>query len=168
MKRTFTLLLAVLLLFLTGCSGSKTTNSVTFYFPKNLRQPGNANFETFYSTETRDHTDAQDLQHFIRAYLQGPLGDDVISPFPENTQLVRLETQDSLVTVHLSREFSQLSGIELTTACACLSLTLFGLTDADQVRIISPESGRNPAVDMTLSRSNLILTDTVTGANGSR
>ena len=69
--------------------------------------------------------------------------------------------------IRLSKEFSQLSGIRLTVACACLSLTLFDLTDAARVRIVSPAAEKLPAVDITLCRTDLILTDTVTGDPGS-
>lgn len=163
MKKSFSfLLILAMLLALIGCGNNKPNTSVTFYYPRNPRQSANSSVETFYATEKREHSNAQDLRHFLTTYLQGPLGDDMVSPFPENTHLVDLEILDKQITIHLSEEFSKLSGIKLTTACACLSLTAFGLTDAEKVTIISPATGKTPAVEITMSRADLVLTDTVT------
>lgn len=155
-----------ILLALAGCGSNKTSNSVTFYYPRNPKDSARSFSETFYGTEKRNCNNAQDLQHLLTTYLQGPLGDDLISPFPEDTLLTDLEILETQITVCLTGEFSRLSGINLTTACACLSLTVFSLTDAETVRIISPAIDKMPAVEMTMSRTNLILTDTVTGSPG--
>lgn len=167
MKRLLSILLALTMLWGLVSCGHDASSAVTFYYPKDLSQPDNSGHEEFYATEIRKHEDSQDLHHFISAYLKGPLDAELVSPFPRNTVLVDLELLDDLLVIHLSKEFSQLSGIRLTIACACLSLTVFGLTEAAVVRIVSPATGKYPAVDITIRQADLILTDTVTGAPGS-
>ncbi len=170
MKRTLCLILILtILLGLTACNDSKALSSATFYYLIDPSQASTAPAETFYVTEKRQYHDStRDLPTLLKLYLAGPLEDGMISPFPKNTQLLELEILDGQVNIHLSKEFSELDGIRLSTACACLSLTVFDLTDAEQVTITSPASDNKPAVEVTMSRANLILNDTVTGSNQSR
>lgn len=163
MKKVITAVLLFSLLLLSACGNGKGSNSATFYFPINPNHEANHSSETFYATEKREHNDdPQDLWHYLSIYLQGPLDESMITPFPESTQLVDLEILEDRVVIHLSEEFSQLSGIKLTTACACLSLTAFDLTGAEAVTITSPATGNLPGVDITIGRTDLVLTDTIT------
>lgn len=170
MKRTFcVILILTLLLGMTACHGERLHDSVTFYYLRDSGQSSEAPAETFYAAEKRQyHNGTQDLRYYLETYLRGPLGDGMISPFPENTRLVDLQILDDRVTIRLSEEFTQLGGIRLSTACACLSLTVFDLTDAGYVTVISPATDKMPAVEITMSRANLILNDTVTGNNHPR
>lgn len=165
MKKTWIIsLVLALLLALAACDTSQPQTGVTFYYLKNSNQPENLSVDSFYATENRAYTDeTRNLRDCLSLYLRGPVGEDLASPFPDNTRLLEADLQENHLYIHLSQEFSQLTGMDLTAACACLSLTCFDLADVEQVTIISPATEKMPAVEITMSRTNLILTDTVTG-----
>ena len=157
-KMTALLLSIAVILSLTGCRSD--LKPVDFYYP---RQTDSIQFgvpDGLISSDPREvagHTG--DLRYLISLYLRGPLDSGLQSPFPEGTMLEDISTEDGVVTVSLSREFSQLSGMELTLACACLSSTCFGLTDAEFVTILSPKTELYSQVEVTMDRNCLTLLD---------
>lgn len=154
------------LLFLSACNQSEDT--ITFYYARNPQQKS-APIETFYTEEDRQITSqATNLRYLLSLYLQGPLDDNSVSPFPANTQLVKLDVYNRQFFIQLSQEFGELSGIDLTVACTCISLTCFDLADVDRVTVFTPASEDYPAVEVTLSREDLTLTDTATGKSPSQ
>lgn len=158
-------LIAILLslaLLLSACSFPGSQETVTFYYPRDPQQKSNTPSDTFYTAERREITgQTTNVRYLLSLYLQGPLDDQSFSPFPEGTRLVMLDIHNGQYFVQLSQEFSQLSGIDLTVACACISLTCFNMADVDRVTVITPASGDHPAVEMTLTREDLTLMDTV-------
>lgn len=151
------------LLLLSACNHSDSGDTVTFYYARNP-QHKTAPIETFCTAETRNITSQNtNLRYLLSLYLQGPLDSNSVSPFPANTQLVKLDMHNRQFFIQLSQEFAELSGIDLTVACTCISLTCFDLADVDRVTVFTPASEDYPAVEVTLSREDLTLTDTVTG-----
>lgn len=158
-------LILALTLCLSGCTRVTPQNTVSFYYPRNPQQKAASSSDPFYAVEKREITDnTSNLRYLLSLYLQGPLSDNSVSPFPSGTRLVTLDLHAGQLYIQLSREFGRLSGIDLTIACTCISLTCFDLTDADLVTVISSATEDYPAVEVTLSREDLTLTDTVTGA----
>lgn len=157
-------LILVLLLLLSACSFITPKNIVSFYYPRSSLQSSDGNSQLFYSVENREITDdAKNLRYLLSLYFKGPLGNNRTSPFPADTHVVTLDQHAGQLYIQLNDEFGHLSGMDLTIACACISLTCFDLTDAERVTIITPASENYPAVEITLSREDLTLLDSVTG-----
>lgn len=156
-----------LLLSLSACSYNGDT--VRFYYLHNSEWSYIAPTDNFYTTELRDvsgHT--EDLRYLLNLYLRGPLDDTMRCPFPEGTRLVQLESHAQRLYIELSEEFAQLRDIDLTNACACISLTCFQLSDANQITILTPATDTSSAVEVTMRRSSLTLSDTLTSSGQSQ
>lgn len=163
MKKALILtVLLCLVLSLAACDFGYSQDSVVFYYPRNPDRPTNTAVDTFYAGEKREtsgHT--SDLRYLLSLYLQGPLSDDLVSPFPQGTQILDLQLLDRELHIRLNEEFSQLGGMDLTLACACISITCFDLADVDRITITAPATETSPAVEVTLTRQDLLLTDTL-------
>lgn len=161
-------ILGCLVLNLAGCSfGSQLKEPVPFYYTRDGENYVYGEADGVITSEEREasgHT--ADLEYLLSLYLSGPLDEDLVSPFPEGTQLESIDRDSSGLIILLNDSFSQLSGMELTVACACISATCFALVDVQQVRIISPQTQYDSAVEMVITRDTLTLIDTVmdTGA----
>lgn len=150
------LLSVICLLCLTACT--KKEDPVIFYYPK---------AEISYNTdtgvlfpETRDTLSREDsLSYLLSFYLDGPIDQNLHLPVPEGTQLLRMLPYDGGMLLVMSREFSQLEGMDLTVACACISKTCFGLTDLQEITI-SAENQKN--VLRVIRRDSIDMTDSVT------
>ena len=157
MKRYIALLLALILL-LPGCHRQKAEDdTVTFYYRRSEVQYGSA--DSIIAAEER--TLSGDLTLLLSAYFRGPEDDSLILPFPAGTRLLETVQKDSTLTLTLSSEFSQLEGMDLTVACACISSTCFAITEAHQVKITTPAIGDTPSSVFTLTRDSLLLFDEV-------
>ena len=71
----------------------------------------------------------------VRALLAAPEDDDLRSPFPNGTSLQKLSVAGGRATVDLSRHYGRLSGVDLSIADACLTLTLTQLPGIYAVRV---------------------------------
>lgn len=65
--------------------------------------------------------------------MAGPASGTLVSPLPAEVELLGLEIRDKTAYVDLSEELRELSGVELTLADYCLTLTLTAL---DSVRAV--------------------------------
>ena len=170
MKRPVCLLLILALaLSLTGCGKGKQS-STAFYYTRDYE----ADYEkgTFYHgssdsvivCEYRDISSrSSDLRHILSLYLRGPSSDTLVSPFPAGTYLISAEVQDSTVKIVLSSSLERLSGIDLTVACACMTMTCLELTQAASVNIRSEQPTSQGGVSVTMTADDLVLLDISTG-----
>lgn len=164
MKRLTAILLLILILpYLCACTREEMVYPVSYHY---LRAP-ESNGEIFHGSadsvitpEIREGDGHQgDNTHFLEIYLLGPLDRDFRSPFPVGTALIDFDLEDSAATVLLSDHFGTLSGIDLTLACSCLTLTVMDLTGADTVTIMAEDALLDGKESVTIDRSNLFLTD---------
>lgn len=70
-----------------------------------------------------------------RRLMAGPAEGTLRSPFPENVSLLSLEIRGQWAYVDFSEEFNQLSGVALTLANYCLTLSLSALDGVDAVSV---------------------------------
>lgn len=137
MKRVFAIFLIALLLC--GCSAKET---VSFYFLRSDYVYGTE--DGVIALEHRDASGSENsLYYLLRLYLDGPLSDTYTSPFPKGTRLISVLKTDNTVYVTLNQEYASLTELDLTLANACLTSTVFSLTDAGQVQIISGDEVYN-------------------------
>ena len=87
------------------------------------------------------------------------------NPFPAATSVVELQIYGSYAFVTLSDPFAQLTGMELTTACACLTLTVATLTSVDYVCLKTPTQPLDDNDQLTLHISDFLFTDDTTTPN---
>lgn len=162
MKQILGLILALMIIIsFPGCTNQEDPNKpLTFYYPRIEYIYGNEGSVMGMEQRERPST-SDDLNDWLTLYLSGPLAETLESPFPSGIALEEVTLQDQRLIIGLNNKLSLLSGIDLTLACACLSRTCFGLTDAEQTIIKSPETEAHPAVSVTLNRDSITFSDTV-------
>ena len=144
------LLLLALWIPTAGCTASQ--KNIYFYYPRKEVVSGQA--DGVVAREERNISGSEkDLQHLLMLYLEGPLSQELRTPFPKGTSLVQLELQDTVLVLTLSDEFLTLEGIDRTIACAGIAKTCFGLGSFQEIRLIS--GGKS----ITLTPETVALTD---------
>ena len=152
MRRSFLFILTILVLLLnSGCQKANRDiqQPVNFYYRAN---PVDYNSSSGVITaETRESSGyEQDPIGLIEQYLQGPLDAGYLSPFPSDVHVEELNSGESALQITLSANFSDLSGHNLTIACACLSKTLMEIMQCDTVQIYASgcDLGGNRFIEM--------------------
>lgn len=146
-KRHILCLLLALALILSGCAAAAAAtaaqeekNCQLYYLVRDLeRAPaggdaiGSEVSALPKESESPTETQAEDL---MNALLSGPAGSGLQSPFPEGTRLLGVEVRGSHAKVDLSSAYRNLSGIDLTLADYCITLTLTQLSAIRSVSIL--------------------------------
>lgn len=161
MKRMLAfLLLPALILSLLGCAGKsqKISDPVSFYYCRSELTYGAANSVILAETvDAAGHR--EDPRYLISQYLAGPGSDTLTRTFPEGTTLMSLTTANGTADLILSDTFAGLSGMDLTIACACLTLTVLDLTGVSAVRIRTVSELLDGAEEIIMDRNCLLLLD---------
>lgn len=140
MKQALTLF-AALVLLLAACAQQQEPRSAddyTLYYAANLDMStgGDAIRGDVLNVPDSAAMDAEALaETLVRALLREPEDDSLRSPFPGGTALQRLSVARGRALVDLSGQYGRLSGIDLSIADACLTLTLTQLVGVYAVRI---------------------------------
>ena len=160
MKRIFLLMCVVALcVSLAGCSKSFSMEKpVNVYYCaisiKNDSPTG------MLQAEKRDLQGWQDnLRGFLNEYLAGPISSKLSSPFPAKGSIISLEETNNTIHITLNSHFLVLTPSELMLSYACLSKTLFELSDVEAVNL-HIESTDTERSSITITRDNIWLTDT--------
>lgn len=125
------LILSLLIPF-AGCADSG--KDILFYYPRKQVLYGQA--DGVISAEERDVPGReQDLQYLLLLYLEGPLSQELYTPFPKGTTIKQFEIQEKALRLVLSDDFEQLEGLDYTIACTCIAQTCFGLGSFDTVEV---------------------------------
>ncbi|MBO4915340.1 MAG: GerMN domain-containing protein [Oscillospiraceae bacterium] len=74
-------------------------------------------------------------ERLMKELLKPPEEAGLCSPFPEGTELTELRVAGGRATVDLTEQYASLSGIELSLADYCITLTLTQLKGVNAVRI---------------------------------
>lgn len=161
MRRMICLFFAVMLLFsLCACSERDTDLQVPanfYYCTKTISYDSETGV---IGSEVREiKTLANDLTSILNLYLKGPQSDQLVSPFPDGSCVERHSQNGTEITLIMSRPFAQLTGLELTLACACLGKTVFSLTDAQTLTIHADNIYLDGNSHITLTRDSLLLLD---------
>ena len=100
-----------------------------------------------------------DLLGLLNLYLRNTTDPAFSRTFPDGSQLVRLTVQDGAAQAQLNNQFSRAAGIDLTIACACLSLTIMELTSAESVTISAFNATLDGAESITMTTDSILLLD---------
>lgn len=168
MKRiaAFLLLLCVTLTMCACAQQEEFKDPVTFYY---LRAPqlngelAHGSTDSVIAPEVREGAEyRKDMNLMLDIYLHGSLDNAYLSPYPVGTTLRQITVEGTEATVVLSHHFASLSGMDLTLACACLSMTVMDLTGAESVTIRTEGTLPDGVESITMTREDLILIDTAT------
>ena len=156
MKRLLCLLLCALLL--AGCATSERIVSPgLFYYPRAEVSYGEGGVIGSEERETAGHE--VDYSFLMAQYLHGPLDPALRSALPRNTALLSAEVDGTLLKLTFTQDLAELSGLDLTIACACVTLTCISLFHVEQVRIQSNGALLDGEPSITMDESCLILVD---------
>jgi germination protein M len=137
------LLCAALVLNLCGCASSQTgsdgEDSYDLYFCwKDLSavQGGDALGSETVEIEGSGEMETEALAgELMRRLLDGPETDELASPFPSGLQFLGCTLSGTRAVVDVSASYATLSGVELTLADYCITLTLTQISDISSVEI---------------------------------
>ena len=165
MKRVTSLLLSVtILLCICGCKKEtpKLTSPVAFYYRTvEMSYDGTS---SVIGSELRESAGFNDnILLLLNAYFNGPTTDGLTSPFPRSLKAVNYSIIGATAFVQVSNDISQLKGIDLSIACACIASTVFDLNDTvERVKISSSGSYLDGSDSITIECNELYLLDTAT------
>lgn len=160
MKRMMTLIMAILLVIpFFGCGKDNDFRApVNFYY---CTDP--VDYQSDYaviSPEIREGDGVnENLLQLLDLYLAGPITDGFRSPFPNGVRMEEISEENDLVTVSLSKEFSQLTDYSLTLACTGLSMTVMDLTGCETVRIQVADAPLGGSDYIEMNREKLLFLD---------
>lgn len=104
-----------------------------------------------------------DLEKLLNQYLKGPISNELRSPFPAAVSVEALTEADGVYYITLSQEFYALTGLELSMACACLTMTVMAQTQCASVTISVKDGLLDGNESITMGADNLLLIDSSTG-----
>ena len=168
MKRlTAILLLVIIVLNLSACKAEhEPICPVSYHYLRAPLSDGeilHGSADSVIAPEIREGDGYQnDVSHLIEIYLLGPLDRNYRSPFPVGTALKSITVDGAHASVVLSRHFANHNGIDLSLACACLTITVMELTGVESVTISVDGFQLDGKTSITMDRSNMILTDSAT------
>ncbi len=161
MKRSMAILLiCALLLPLTACQQEQAAGegTVTFYYCRKELTHGST--DSVIAGETRDtQSQGKDLSRLLTLYFMGPRSQELRTPFPVGLRLVECRINEGTAYVTVTDALSQLTGIELTLACACITRTVLGLSEAEAVHIQAETSLLGSSQFLLMDEKTLLLFD---------
>lgn len=112
-------------------------------------------------SEIREGSQLYTLEDFLRVYLKGPVSSNLQSLMPDGVSLLSCTVENETVYIHLSSQFSALSGIKLTTVCSAILLTVHDYTGVQTI-CVSAENAKLDYKDVfQLSMDEIVLMDAV-------
>ena len=161
MKKTFCIIFIIsILLSFCACSNQNRTivaPAQFFYCTSNISFNTQ---EDVIASEIRETADfSNDLTALANDYLSGPSSAHLRSPFPYGSAVLWINTSESELVFVMNQQFMQLSGIEQSLACSCLSKTFFLLTDAERITIRGREGISDSKDAVIMTRDNLLFQD---------
>jgi len=162
MKRILLFLLLMLYIFpLTACSKASIQEPVNFYYRRvELNYSGT---DSVIAAEVREAAGKSgDHSALLRDYLHGPDSDAFVRTIPAEVVLIACHVDGNMADVVLSDEIATLTGMDLTIACACLTLTTIELTGVETVQIRALTSELETGLKIVMDRSCLNLIDSGT------
>lgn len=128
LRRWAAAVLAAALALCAGCSSHREETGLSLYFPVSGEDSGPA-------LATQPYQGEADPESLLQALLKGPEEEGLYSPFPAYTGVRSCTLEDGRLTVDLSEGYGGLTGVALTLADYCITLTVCQLPQVDSVEI---------------------------------
>lgn len=161
-KISFFLCCVLLLQILCSCSVRKEEfeNPVNFYYCR--REISYNSPQAVLEPEVREGKSYHgNLFAYLHSYLYGPVSQELETLIPSGVYLVSCSVDDGVADIMFSSQFSKLSGIELTTACSGVLLSLHEFADVNAVRITAKDAQLDDKDIFELSLDDIVLLDEV-------
>ena len=155
--------LLVALFLLTFCSSSTTqenqqSNTLTFYY---CNSNAIQNLDTYViAAEKRNPKEFSDaLDVLLDEYFKGPVSSDLFSPFPGNLKVESIVQSNTHIQITLSSVFSNLSDVDYSLACACLTKTVHELTGFENIYISYENASTGKRHTISANPDSYLLND---------
>lgn len=143
---------------LCACTAVTDQDAVNFYYCRSEVTYGVE--DSVIAAEARSQFSAgSDLGTLLSAYLAGPTTEGLESPFPRSTQLLSWKLRDGTLSLNFSATLGDLSGVELTIACACISRTFLELLDIEEVVISASGALLSGETYVTVTADSILYYD---------
>lgn len=159
-KRLVIVALILSLLITAGCQGrgdeEALVSPVRFYYK--TTDSMEANGATGYELrETAGHEG--DYTWILNLYFEGPQSQSLTAPFQRTTDLLSVELAGTQLSLTVTESLAELTGMDLTLACSCITLTCLELPGVESVTIAAEGSTLDGKREITMSREMLLLED---------
>ena len=144
-----------------GCQQNKNNTNYSFYYPRSdygYNSLEGKFYSSFIEPEVREDISGQTVAEIINIYLTGPAESTLANPFPEKMSLESVVIEDQTLIITVSNQLSELTGIHLMIACACIAKTGMDLTNTSTVQI-SCKTALLDGKKFIILRNNTILFD---------
>ena len=154
MKKVCFALACLFLLSLTACAPEENTAQYQLYFP----EAGESSGMVGRAVGSEDYTGEGTVDALLTALLAGPVKEGLSAAVPGEVHVLGWAMGSGLLRIDLSADYGELTGIDLTLAECCITLTLTQLEEVDKVRITA--GGRDVAgrAHTVLSVDHMIFT----------
>ena len=155
------LLVALFLLAFCSCSTtqeSQQSNTLNFYYcNSNAMQ----NLDTYViATEERNPKEFSDaLDVLLNEYFKGPVSSELLSPFPSDLKVESIVQSNTHIQITLSSVFSNLSDVDHSLACACLTKTVHELTGFENIYISYENTSTGKRHTISVNPDSYLLDD---------
>lgn len=167
MKRLLALLLMLTLLVgITACreNSEPVLQPINFYY---ISDPF-----TYGSAEGLIRAQIADAAHYngslletLNGYLAGPNEAGYGHTFPTGSQVYQIDLVNETAYLQMNNAFARLKGIDLTVACACLTMTVMELTGSKSVNISTLSIPLDGNASITMSKDTILLITTQQSEN---
>lgn len=161
-KRFLILFAAAILVLLWGCQQYPEPplpgTGMRFYYKTPSEKLEND--RTAINYEERNIAEFKtDYSRIFETYLKGPEGASLESPFPKSVELVSVKMIGSQLNLVLSENYADLTGIDLTLANTCITLTGLELPGVDSVAIRAQNRTLNGKWEIVMNQDKLLMED---------
>lgn len=163
MKRLICFALAILFsMQLCSCKQEKEKiqKPVNFYY---------RNSETSYGSErgviSPQVAESEGIDNqidILNKYLRGATDTSHVATFPASTKLLELTVIENTAYLKMNDALARLTGMELTVACACITLTVMDLTGVSNVNIRTSNEPLDGSESINMNLENVMLLDLYT------
>ena len=161
MKKLCIFLCCLLILPMLAACGSKAEDfnvPVHYYFSN--REISYNKQNGVIQAEIREGADLQgNLTAYLHSYLRGPVSSDLIRIIPSDVYLVSCNLNGKTAEIVFSNQFSNLTGLELVSACSSLMLSVNAFTGADTICISAKNALINEKDVFVITMDDIVLTD---------
>ena len=162
MRKLCLLFCSILILqLLVGCSkkNEDIQQPVNFYYT-NKEITYNTS-EGVFRAEIREGSQFQDLEDLLHVYMQGPISSSLESLLPGGVSLLSCAVENEIAYIRVNTQFSDLSGVKLTTVCSAMLLTAHDYNGVQAICVRAENSKLDDKEEFYLSLDDIVLLDTV-------
>ncbi len=159
MKRSISILLIVsLCLGLCACGRERIRTPGNFYYCR--QEPDYQSRDGIVAPEQREIAGIEeDLEALLAEYCKGPKDPTLYAPLPKNCRILSCSAENDVLRLDFDKNLSQLKGIDLTVAAACLTRTFLPLTGCQELVLTADGALLNGNGYIRLSLRQLDLRD---------